>query len=338
MPGSMQVAKLPALELTHTHKLEDLTGWHWSWADDVVASKHLTDRFAASSATGLLCMIGPCSELLMLGISRQRPPPLLADRFHDDDVAAAAYSAQAAPSVRRRSSDSGGSGRRSSAASRPGIGGARPGLQGLLAGLDKKLKDVLQDGGGRSGAGDMPSSAEEWQGAQSDTGAQLERLFRCSGPAALRAVETPPPQSPPPQSPPPQTPPPQSPQRQPGTRQVTSPRAAAPERISGSSGGTSAVAPTASEAPARRSGPAPAVRSASEIRRAYGRDRPAAAQSTVQGTQDMMQDNVARLNERMERLQGIEDRAGDLAKDAEDFASMAKKLNKEANRPWWNPF
>eukprot|EP00892_Ulva_mutabilis_P003044 jgi/Ulvmu1/12740/UM095_0045.1 len=329
----LHIAKLPALEVTDTHKLEDITGWRWNWAGDVVASKHQRERFAASSDTGLLCMIGPCCELLMMGIARQRAPPLLADRFHDEEIAAAAYSAQAAPSVRRRSSgDSGGGGssRRSAAGSRAGAvaGEGKQGLQGLLAGLDKKLKDVLQDAGGRS-AVEAPSSAEEWQGAQSDAGVQLERLFRCSGPSAVLAAVSPQPQSP---------------QRRTGTPQVTPPRAAVSPRMSVSSGGAaSGVAGATSAAPGsaapaasvRRS---PAVRSASEIRRAYGRDRPAAAQTAAQSTQDVMHDNVARLNERMERLAGIEDRANDLAKDAEDFASMAKKLNKEANRPWWNPF
>lgn len=315
--GRMQVVELPALEVTQTHKLEDLTGWHWSWADDVAASKHQRDRVAASSATGLLCIIGPCCELLMMGVARHRPRPRLADRFHDDEVAAAAYSAQSAPSVRRRSSGDS-SGRRSAGVSRASATPAKPGLHGLLAGLDKKLKDVLQDSGGRSGAGEAPSGAEEWQGSQSDAGAQLERLFRCSVPSSVPA-------------PPPVLP--QSPERRPTPKDI-SPRVASPERKSFNS--SAAAAPVA--APARRSGPAPVVRSASEIRRAYGRERPAAAQDAVQGTRDVMHDNVARLHERMERLAGIEDRANDLAKDAEDFASMAKKLNKGANRPWWNRF
>lgn len=317
----MQIAKLPALEVAHTEKLEELTGWHWNWADDVVASKHQRERISALPATGLLCMIGPCCELLMLGVERQRPPPLLADAFHDDEVAAAAYSAQAAPSIGRRSSGDSGGGRKSGAGAgpRPGAAGPKPGLQGLLAGLDRKLKDVLQDGGGRSGAGDAAGSAEQWQGALSDAGAQLERLFRSTGPAALL---------------PPQ---PQQQQHRPATPReaspLASPRAAvAPPRAvsSGTSSRGSAAAPNASAAPV--------VRSASEIRRAYGREKPAAAQSAAQGTKDVMQDNVARLNERMERLRGIEDRANDLAKDAEDFHSMAKKLNKEAERPWWKPF
>lgn len=320
----MQIAKLPALEVTHHHTLEALTGWHWSWAEDVVASKHQRDRVAALSDTGLLCMIGPCCELLMLGVSRQRPGPLPAGAFHDDEVAAAAYSAQAAPSMRRRSSgDSGSGGRRSGGSgSRPGASAPKPGIQGLLAGLDKKLKDVLADGGGRSGAGDMAANAEQWQGSLSDAGAQLERLFRSSGvvtaPPLQARVVTPAEASP----------------------RVASPRAPVPQLRAASSAvsstGAGGSADTAT-APLRP-GPAPAVRSASEIRRAYGRERTGAAPSAAQGTKDVMQDNVARLHERMERLRGIEDRANDLANDAEDFASMAKKLNQDANRPWWKPF
>lgn len=319
----MQIANLPALGVTRHHKLEALTGWNWNWAEDVVASKHQRDRVASLSDTGLLCMIGPCCELLMLGVSRQRPGPLPAGAFHDDEVAAAAYSAQAAPSMRRRSSgDSGSGGRRSGGfGSRPGASVLKPGIQGLLAGLDKKLKDVLADGGGRSGEGDTAGNAEEWQGSLSDAGAQLERLLRSSGIATAPPLQAR-----------------VAPLAEASPRAV-SPRAPVPQptassTVSSTGGGGSSVTAAAPLRP----GPAPAVRSASEIRRAYGRERTGAAQSAAQGTKDVMQDNVARLHERMERLRGIEDRANDLANDAEDFASMAKKLNQEANRPWWKPF
>lgn len=319
----MQVAKLPALEVTHKCSLEALTGWHWKWADDVVASKHQRERIASLPSTGLLCMIGPCCELLMLGIDRQRPAPVPSDGFHDEEVAAAAYSAQAAPSMRRRSSgDSGSGGRKSGAGSRGAAPGPRPGIQGLLAGLDKKLKDELQDGAARQDVGDAAVEAEQWQGPLSDTGAQLERLFRSDGPPAVSTLTAEPevgdsvsvPQ----------------PHRSVTPANASPTRAAVPH--------APAAASVAAVEPTRRSGPAPVVRSASEIRRAYGRERPAAAQSAAQDTKNVMQENVARLHERMERLRGIEDRAADLAKDAEDFESMAKKLNKEANRPWWNPF
>jgi Synaptobrevin len=88
-------------------------------------------------------------------------------------------------------------------------------------------------------------------------------------------------------------------------------------------------------------------RSASEIRRAYGRpaqERAAApagaarAQAGVQGAKEVMHDNVARLHARGERLQDLEAKMGDFVGDAEGFAAMAKQLELRAPQPWWKRF
>ena len=49
-----------------------------------------------------------------------------------------------------------------------------------------------------------------------------------------------------------------------------------------------------------------------------------------------MDENRARLAERGEKLRGLQDKMEAMSSDAEDFASMAKRLrDREANKKWW---
>ncbi|KAL4431642.1 hypothetical protein ABPG77_001484 [Micractinium sp. CCAP 211/92] len=79
---------------------------------------------------------------------------------------------------------------------------------------------------------------------------------------------------------------------------------------------------------------APYSRSASEIKSAYGRGSTASGRaSDVRG---IMEQNRAMLAERGERLRSLDERSAAMSNDAEDFASLAKKLaDQEANRKWW---
>ena len=50
----------------------------------------------------------------------------------------------------------------------------------------------------------------------------------------------------------------------------------------------------------------------------------------------IMEQNRAMLAERGERLQQLDEKTAAMANDAEDFASMAKRLaDMQANRKWW---
>lgn len=50
----------------------------------------------------------------------------------------------------------------------------------------------------------------------------------------------------------------------------------------------------------------------------------------------VMEQNRAMLAERGERLAALDERTREMADDAEDFATMAKRLEQQmANRKWW---
>ena len=56
----------------------------------------------------------------------------------------------------------------------------------------------------------------------------------------------------------------------------------------------------------------------------------------AKGAQAVMSENVARMEERGEKLRNLQDKTEDLGDDAMDFASMAKQLAaQQANRKWW---
>jgi hypothetical protein len=49
-----------------------------------------------------------------------------------------------------------------------------------------------------------------------------------------------------------------------------------------------------------------------------------------------MEQNMAMLAERGERLRGLDERSAAMSNDAGDFASLAKQLaEQQANKKWW---
>ena len=49
----------------------------------------------------------------------------------------------------------------------------------------------------------------------------------------------------------------------------------------------------------------------------------------------MAEENLSRLAERGEKLRSLEDRTREMQNDAEDFASMARRIaEQQANRKW----
>ncbi|KAK2075660.1 hypothetical protein QBZ16_001768 [Prototheca wickerhamii] len=82
------------------------------------------------------------------------------------------------------------------------------------------------------------------------------------------------------------------------------------------------------------SGSKPVNRTASQIRKAYG--RAPSARDSAASTQAILSDNMRRLGERGEKLSRLEERTAELEEGAMDFASASKQLaDSFANRKWW---
>lgn len=80
------------------------------------------------------------------------------------------------------------------------------------------------------------------------------------------------------------------------------------------------------------SGGTPRVRTAEEIRQAYGRPQ----LSKAQGTASVMEQNRMLLGQRGEKLSRLQEATGDLAETAAGFAEMAKKLaEQEKQKTRW---
>lgn len=49
-----------------------------------------------------------------------------------------------------------------------------------------------------------------------------------------------------------------------------------------------------------------------------------------------MEENIAKLNERGERLRKLDDTTAEMSNEADNFASMAKRIQEiQANKKWW---
>ena len=56
----------------------------------------------------------------------------------------------------------------------------------------------------------------------------------------------------------------------------------------------------------------------------------------AEGLGGVMEENMARLGERGEKLRGLQDKTERMQSDAADFASMARTIReREAGRKWW---
>lgn len=185
----LQMLPLPALDALANQNLEDVTGWKWNWSADVLANKHIKHVFAASTTTGLATIVGPCRELLLLGLGRPLPDLRCPDSFFDADLASAAYSAecQDAPSTRlsqveqpRKLSSASGLARDAGEA---GARATAPGLPGLLKGIESRLKGQKampnEPGTPQSGV-DSPSEAgrsDQFRQPCCGMGPRLKDLF-----------------------------------------------------------------------------------------------------------------------------------------------------------------
>lgn len=334
----LQMISLPGLDGCASQDLQDVTGWKWRWQSDSLAQNHIKRLFAICTSTGLVSVVGPCRELLMLGLCRNRPDLHIPDAFFDPDLASAAFSAEChnAPytstfgdSARRKQQSP-----QKSAAAKEQPASAR--MSVLFKGMEQKFKHAV----GRAsvdGPDSQPGDSSPGQVSPSaarihccGASPELRRLFQTGGlheddgeqPSAGGVQRTT------------SAPAAQSPQKG-SARPSMAATAPRPSVASSSTAGTSSGA-ASSPAP-RKVG----ARSAAEIKEAYGfsgRDRAASAQQGVAGTSAVMAENISRLHERKERLSRLEDRTADMVNDAEGFAAMAKKLNQQQSRPWWKPF
>lgn len=78
------------------------------------------------------------------------------------------------------------------------------------------------------------------------------------------------------------------------------------------------------------------MRTTSEIKRNYGRAGVAKQNDKFSGVRGVIEKTRDALVDRGEKLRGLQDKSAAMANDAEDFASMARKLEEAyANRKWW---
>lgn len=305
-PCAVQMISLPALDGAASQSLQQVTGWQWKWKADPIASKNVKRLFAACTPTGLISLVGPCRELMMLGLNRNRPDLLTPDAFFDPDLASAAFSAEChnAPS----SSTLGESPRRKHGDSHKQDSGSSQPRRSIFKGMEKRFKDTVGIDSPRAKAEDaapvQSSAAVHCCGASPE----LQMLLQ-SGHVNGE----------------PSPPTPSSPAAPPSAPQTSARPSLAALSPSSSFGATKS-------APSKLVG----ARSAAEIKEAYGYGgRAAAAQQGAAGAKEVMAENISRLQQRQERLSRLEDRTADMAADAEGFAAMAKKLAQQQSKPWW---
>jgi hypothetical protein len=315
----LQVYSLPDLQPKGNTLFKELTCWSWNWDRAVLPCSNPALRCAACATTGLISLVGPCQELVLMRVGPQGPKLARCNNFFDPDLASAAYSAQCKDSSRRSTTD-----RRS-----PGRSESPQVLSGLLRTVDRTLKGTLTDQGW---LGEPEASPE--RRVHMRPGSHLLPLFNCATGAGIAAGAT--------------------------TSGLAAPKESIAHPGRGLRGDPSwprpapaAVAalppPPASPRAERRPAPTAAdvaksdnavlTRSATEIRQAYGRPSERdPVMGAVAGTAEVMRENVARLQDRGERLQGLERKMEDLNHEAASFAAMSKKLEQGAKKPWWSPF
>ena len=326
---SVQVLSLPSLQPLARTKLQALTGWAWDWERAVLPCADPTRRCAACLASSRFFIVGPCQELLQLHVgSFQQRQPAQCSAFFNSDLAFAAYAAECkdaqARAKHRKSVD-----RNTGNAPTPPASG----LTGLLRTVDQTLKSTLpQQGWFSKGAAPEPPATHMRHGEH------LLPLFDSTASTSPARTPAKSPVPAPAQRPAPTVSgqgqhPPQQQQQHHQHQQRSGPGVQLPPHTSRAA---AAAAPSAADVASSKG--QVLTRSASEIRRAYGRpapDRAARAGRGVAGTKEVMQDNVVKLNQRGERLQGLEAKMDDFVSDAESFAAMTKQLQQQANKSWW---
>jgi hypothetical protein len=340
----MQMISLPGLDGCASQDLRDVTGWNWRWQADVHARHHIKRLFSICCSTGLVSIVGPCGELLMLGLSRSRPDLHIPDAFFDPDLASAAFSAEChnAPSTSTLAGSSPRKQRSPQKAASASEHHAHARMAGLFKGVEKKLRDAanrvrvnLDDrdthaGEASSGQASPSAARSHCCGASPELRMLLEKGCVVDDdeeegdggewPAAghhLQHTSS--------------APPPVSPQKATAGPQMAA-TAPSPSTASTSASAAARVRPASGKV---------GTRTAAEIKEAYGysgRGRAGAAQQRAAGTAAIMSDNVARMHERQERLSRLEERTADMMADAEGFAAAAKRLAQQQSKPWWKPF
>lgn len=331
----MQALKLPELSYSATCTLKEFAGWAWNWDRAVIPCSNFATRFAADSASGLFCLIGPCQELLLGCVGSDPPEMAPCGKFFDSELASAAHVAES----REDSS------KLAASQQRPRGKAPRPSMfVGILRNVETTLKVQLPGGGGSPADSPRANAALSMR-----SGTHLLPIFGNNIPkptdvvatvhaqhagSPLARIASPMSRSSP--APPPRA----SPAARPAPQAASGSRTAQPP----SGLLTSATTPPSLLLGSTAASPAPRsngrresiMRSPSEIRRAYGRAsvRETGPTDSVAGVQDVMKDNIARLQVRTERLQTLESKTEDMVSDAEGFAAMAKKVESNA-KSWW---
>ena len=88
----MQVWTLPGLEPVKVFSLSSCLGFPWSWQGEpsLLANLH---RMCALAPDGHMALVGPCNEVITLGILRGLQPPAPLTGLYDRDLSEASLAA-----------------------------------------------------------------------------------------------------------------------------------------------------------------------------------------------------------------------------------------------------
>ncbi|CAD7704413.1 unnamed protein product [Ostreobium quekettii] len=302
---SIQVYNLPNLDLCYEIDILDVLGWSWN----CFALQDHGTKFAAGQ-DGNLAFVSSCGELVRIALFGEGAPSVLAPKqVYDWELAAAVHYARNASQQRAD---------RMEASKCSGTGDKSTGMmQAASLGQEfRKGLDVLVSAA-KHATGELNKAVGTMaKGAGGEAPPDLPTLFHSqhSRPHEAAAEHS-------------------------GHREFDSTSGGE----SSSAAAMAAVAGNSATAPNRAdlfqgahgfSNPStePRLRTADEIKAAYGRARTPARETT----KSIMQENMSRLHERGEKLRGLEERTADLENDARGFASMAKELvEKQKRRRWW---
>ncbi|KAL0052569.1 hypothetical protein WJX82_004051 [Trebouxia sp. C0006] len=376
--GDVGVWTLPGLEPVKVFSLSSCLGFPWSWQGEpsLLANLH---RMCALAPDGHMALVGPCNEVVTLGILRGLQPPAPLRGLYDRDLSEASLAAAKAiadlqekhepwsgvvpndaavtNSTEVSGNDSPGAAGRTQAAGRAAHLGA------FFTHVKDAASKVVEEGGAGMAktlalGKRLPFGGGNPSHIPRPPPPTLQQLFARTAPQAESSGEIanitddedenadkPDPHF--------QHRPAGSPAKQNWEQRQQDPSQRSPQNafssLQGAVGsmfqGSSIVGGSSSGQPDSSSGREEllygarqpeskgkgGVRSAAEIRSAYGR-----SSTRERDIRSTMADNMVALEDRGEKLRNLQDKTADLGDGAADFASVAKALKEQsASRKWW---
>ncbi|KAL0036450.1 hypothetical protein WJX77_008242 [Trebouxia sp. C0004] len=376
--GDVGVWTLPGLEPVKVFSLSSCLGFPWSWQGEpsLLANLH---RMCALAPDGHMALVGPCNEVVTLGILRGLQPPVPLKGLYDRDLSEASLAAAQAiadlqekhepwtgivPNDAAITSPAEASGNDSPRGSgRTQAAGRAAHLGAFLVHVKDAASKVVEEGGaGMAKTLALGKRLPFGGGAASHIARPppptLQQLFSTTAPrtessgeiANITDDEDENADKPDPyfQNRPAGSPAKQNWEQRQQDHFQRSPQSAF-SSLQGAVGsmfqGNSTQGSSNSGQPDNSSGREEllygakqpeskgkgGVRSASEIRSAYGR-----SSTRERDIRSTMADNMVALEDRGEKLRNLQDKTAELGDGAADFASVAKALKEQsASRKWW---